>query len=188
MMAASSWIRKWKSVSAPEQRTVTLARASARGDSLNQLLDVAVQTLLDTSNADRAGLWLAGERHGGISWGRVAESKRGPIPDQWKHLDISTPFLRAALESPEPLRVEFGRDDTMPHLGPLVGLQGAIWIPLRAGSRTLGLAMVGYTHSHSALQLNLELLRARADEVALAVAHWYDARRRELAAEELRSL
>jgi signal transduction histidine kinase/ActR/RegA family two-component response regulator len=188
MMSVSGWMRRLKTANAPEERTGALVRASARGDSLDQLLDLAAQTLLATAAADRAGLWLAGERRGEPGWGQVIESKRAPIPEQWKHLDISTPFLRAALQSPEPLRVEFGRDDTMPHLGPLVGLQGAIWIPLRAGSRTLGLAMVGYTHSHSALQLNLELLRARADEVALAVAHWYDARRRELAAEELRSL
>lgn len=187
-MSVSGWMRRLKTANAPEERTGALVRASARGDSLDQLLDLAAQTLLATSAADRAGLWLAGERRGEPGWCQVIESKRAPIPEQWKHLDISTPFLRAALQSPEPLRVEFGRDDTMPHLGPLVGLQGAVWIPLRAGSRTLGLAMVGYTHSHSALQLNLELLRARADEVALAVAHWYDARRRELAAEELRSL
>jgi PAS domain-containing protein len=187
-MSVSGWMRRLKSASAPEERPGALVRASARGDSLDQLLDLAVQTLLATAAADRAGLWLSGERRGEPGWGQVIESKRIPIPEQWKHLDISTPFLRAALESPEPLRVEFGRDDTMPHLGPLVVLNGAIWIPLRAGSRALGLAMVGYARSHTALQLNLESLRARADEVALAVMHWYDARRSELAAEELRSL
>jgi signal transduction histidine kinase/ActR/RegA family two-component response regulator len=152
------------------------------------LLDAAVQSLLETSSADRAGLWLAGERRGESGWGRVIESKWGPVPEQWKHLDISTPFLRSALKSQEPLRVDFGQDDSMPPLGPLVGMYGAIWIPIRVGSRTLGLAMVGYTRSHAALQLDLEPLRVCADEVALAVSHHRDARQKELAAEELRSM
>jgi signal transduction histidine kinase/ActR/RegA family two-component response regulator len=188
MMSASGWMRRWKSSGIPGEQTRALLRASARGDPLDQVLDVAVQSLLETSSADRAGLWLAGERRGESGWGRVIESKRGPVPEQWKHLDISTPFLRSALKSPEPLRVDFGRDDSMPPLGPLVGMYGAIWIPIRVGSRTLGLAMVGYTRSRAALQLNLQPLRVCADEVALAVAHHRDARRKELAAEELRSL
>ena len=187
-MPASGWMRRWKTETLLEERKGALMRAAARGDSLNQLLDVAVQELLETCSADRAGLWLAGERRGEAGWGRVVETKRGPIPEQWKHLDISTPFLRAALESREPLRIETGRDDAMPHLGPLVGIHDAIWIPLRAGVRTLGLAMVGYANPQAAVQFDLESLRARADEVALVVAHFRDDRRRELAAEELRSL
>jgi signal transduction histidine kinase/FixJ family two-component response regulator len=187
-MFASGWMRRWKNSGLPAEQTSALVRASARGDPLEQVLDVAVQSLLETSSADRAGLWLAGERRGESGCGRVIESKWGPVPEQWKHLDISTPFLRSALKSPEPLRVDFGRDDTMPPLGPLVGMYGAIWIPIRVGSRTLGLAMVGYTRSRAALRLDLEPLRACADEVALAVAHHRDARRKELAAEELRSL
>jgi len=187
-MSASGWMRRWKSSGVPAEQNSALVRASARGDPLEQVLDAAVQSLLETSSADRAGLWLAGEGRGESGWGRVIESKWAPVPEQWKNLDISTPFLRSALKSPEPLRVDFGRDDAMPPLGPLVGMYGAIWIPIRVGSRTLGLAMVGYTRSHAALQLDLEPLRACADEVALAVAHYHDARQKELAAEEIRSL
>ena len=187
-MPASGWMRRWKSETAPEERKGALIRAAARGDSLTQVVEVAVQELLESCSADRAGLWLAGERRGEAGWGRVVEAKRGPIPEQWKHLDISTPFLRAALESRELLRVEIGRDDTIPHLGPLVGMHDAIWVPLRAGARTLGLAMVGYACPQATLQFELESLRARAEEVALAVAHCSDARKRELAAEELRCL
>jgi signal transduction histidine kinase/CheY-like chemotaxis protein len=187
-MPASGWMRKWKTETAPDARKGALIRAAARGDSLHQLVEVAVQELLESCSADRAGIWLAAGRRGEAGCGRVVEAKPGPIPEQWKHLDISTPLLRAALESPEPLRVEIGRDDAMPHLGPLVGMHDAIWIPLRAGARTLGLAMVGYARPQDAMQFNLESLRARADEVALAVAHSSDVRKRELAAEEIRSL
>ena len=187
-MPAVGWMRRWKAASLPEERVGALIRASARGDSLDQLLDLALQTLLAASSADRAGLWLADERRGEPGWGCVVDSTPGPIPEQWKHLDISTPFLRAALESPEPLRVEFGPDEMLPHLGPMAGMRGAIWIPLHARHRTLGLAMVSYAHPHAVLHLDLELLRTRADEVALVLAHFHDNRGKVLAAEELRSL
>jgi hypothetical protein len=146
-------MRKRKAATAPEGGTGALVRASVRGNSLGQLLDLAVQGLLESASADRAGLWLAGERRGETRCGRVVESIPGPIPEQWKHLDISTPLLRAALENPEPSRVEFGREETIPRVGPLAGLQGAVWIPLRTASRTLGLAMVGYAQSQAASHL-----------------------------------
>src|ERR1700687_2448026 len=101
MMSVSGWMRRLKTASAPEERTGALVRASARGDSLDQLLDLGAQTLLATAAADRAALWLARERRGEPGWGQVIESKRVPIPEQWKHLDISTPFLRAGVERPE---------------------------------------------------------------------------------------
>ena len=183
-MPASGWIRKWRTAHAPEERAGALVRAAARGDSLDQLLDLAVQTLLATAGADRAGLWLSGEP----GLGRVVDSTPAPIPEQWKHLDISTPFLRTVLESPKPLRVEFGREEAIPHFGPLVGMVGAIWIPLRVRTRTFGLAMAGYARTNGALHVDLELVRERVDEITLAIAHYRDTRRRERMADELRSL
>src|SRR5258708_23734271 len=135
MMPASGWMRRWKSETAPEERKGALIRAAARGDSLTQVVEVAVHDLLQSCSADRAGIWLAGERRGEAGWGRVVEAKRGPIPEQWKHLDISTPFLRAALESRELLRGEIGRDDTLPPLGPFVGTPHPTWRPPPACAR-----------------------------------------------------
>jgi signal transduction histidine kinase/FixJ family two-component response regulator len=188
MMPASGWMRKRSVLSVQGGGPGALIRASVQGESLSQLLDLTAQGLLQSASADRAGIWLAGERRSESRSGRVVESSPGPIPEQWKHLDISTPFLRKAMESRKPWRVEFGQDDAMPRLGPLVGMNAAIWIPLRAGSRTLGLAMVGYAQSQAALHLDLETLCARADEAALALAHHSEVRRRDLAAEERRSV
>src|SRR5260221_4218255 len=111
-MSASCWMRKRKAASAPEGGAGALVRASVRGNPLSQLLDLAVQGLLESASADRAGLWLASERRGETGCGRVVESIPGPIPEQWKHLAIFTSVLRAALVKPEPSRVEFGRGHT----------------------------------------------------------------------------
>jgi len=54
-MSASGWVRKRKAASAPEGATGALVRASVRGNPLSQLLDLAVQGLLESASADRAG-------------------------------------------------------------------------------------------------------------------------------------
>ena len=164
-MGTSAWIRKWMGARSSEDHASALVRAAAGGDSLDLLLDLGVQALLVAADADRAGLWLAGDRQGESGRGRVVERLPGPIPEQWKHLDISTPFLRAALDSSEPLRVEIGANEKVLHLGPLVGMQAAIWIPLRTRNHTFGLAMVA--HTKHAAHADMELLRARVrDEIA----------------------
>ena len=184
-MAVSGWIRKLRGASEDQVHASTLVRAAARGDSLDQVLDLGVRILLEAAAGDRAGLWLAGDRRGESVRGRVIEATPGPIPEQWKHLDISTPFLRTAIESPNPLRVELGAGQSIPHLGPLAGMHSATWIPLRARNYTFGLAMVA--HSRAGVNPNLDSLLARVDEIALAVRQYHDARRVKLAAEELRA-
>ncbi|MGH9679708.1 MAG: GAF domain-containing protein, partial [Candidatus Acidiferrales bacterium] len=184
-MAASNWLRKWRRRRTEEGHGRAVVRAAAGDDSVDQLLDLGVRALLATGEADRAGVWLAGEPRGESSRGRVLEALPGPIPDQWKQLDISTPFLRAALESTDPLRVEIGPSEAAPHFGPLVGMRAAIWMPLRTRNRTFGLAMVA--HARPGADPNLEALRARADEIALAVRHVRDSRQLDLASEELRA-
>ena len=188
-MPVSGWmsrINKWKDARGERGHASALLRAVAHGDSLDTLLDLGVQSLLEAAAADRAGLWFAADRRGESGRGRVIEAKPGPIPEEWKHVDISTPFLRTALESPHPLRVEVGNGSSIPHLGPLVGMHSAIWLPLRAGNYTLGLAMVA--HADATANPTMELLVDRADEIALAIKCHHDAGRAARAAEELRAL
>jgi PAS domain S-box-containing protein len=184
-MPAAGWMRRWRGGRGAEDQASAPVLAAARGEPLSQLLSLGARALLDAAEADRAGLWLSGDRRGESGTGCVAEKVPGPIPEQWKRLDVSTPFLRAALESTNPLQVEFISGETATYLGPLIGMHSAVWIPLRERGRTFGLAMVGYARPPG--QLDLNALRARADEITLAVQHHRNARRNELAAEELRA-
>src|SRR4029077_6017794 len=168
-----------------EQGARTPVLAAARGEPLSHLLSLGARALMAAAEADRGGLWLSGDRRGESGTGCVVEAEPGPIPEQWKRLDVSTPFLRAALEGSNPMQVEFIAGETAPRLGPLIGLHSAVWIPLRERGRTFGLAMVGYARPPG--QLDLDALRARADEITLAVQHHRSSRRSELAAEELRA-
>ena len=184
-MSAVGWMRRWRGGRGVEDRANAPVLAAARGEPLSQLLHLGARALLAAAGADRAGLWLSGDRRGESGTGCVAEAAPGPIPEQWKRLDVSTPFLRAALESPDPLHVEFIAGETASRLGPLIGMHSAVWIPLRERGRTFGLAMVGYARPPG--QLDLDALRARADEITLAIQHHRNVRRIELASEEMRA-
>ncbi|HEV2521171.1 MAG TPA: ATP-binding protein [Candidatus Acidoferrales bacterium] len=176
-------MRKWRGARGAASDSCAVVRAAVRGKPLNELLELGARALLAAANADRAGLWLAADQRGDSGPGCVVEARPGHIPEQWKRLDVSTPFLRAALEGANPLRVEFSPGEAAPRLGPLVGMHSAIWIPLRVRDHTFGLAMVA--HQRAVGKSDMEALHARADEVALAVQHYRDSRCRDLAAEEL---
>ncbi len=184
-MPSAGWERRWRGGRRAEDRASTPVLVSASGEGLAQILHLGARALLGAGDANRAGLWLSGRRSGESGAGCVVESKPGPIPEQWKLLDVSAPFLRAALESPSPLRVDLVADEATPHIGPLVGMHSAVWIPLHEGDRTFGLGMVGYARPPG--NLDVEALRVLADEIALAVQHHKNAGRNERAAEELRT-
>lgn len=141
------------------------------GEPFVQMLHLGARAMLVASGADRAGLWLSGGQRGESGPGCAIHSDASPIPEQWNALDISAPFLRAALESSSPLRVDLVADEVTPQLGPLTGMHSVIWVPLRAGHHTVGLGMVGYTHSPEVLNLNLDALRTLAEEIAISVQY-----------------
>jgi signal transduction histidine kinase/ActR/RegA family two-component response regulator len=184
-MPASGWMRVWRGERAEAEQPGALARAAVTGDSIEHLLELGAYALLEAGGADRAGLWLSSERPGEPGIGRVMDASSGPTPEPWRHLDVSAPFLRGALESADPLRVDLGPEESVPQVGPLVGMRSAIWIPLRVRGATLGLAVVAYAQAHATA--SLEALRAEADEISLAVSQYSASRKCGNWAEELRA-
>jgi signal transduction histidine kinase/CheY-like chemotaxis protein len=184
-MPAAGWMRVWRGERGEGEQPDAFVRAAVRGDSIEHLLELGAHALLEVGGADRAGLWLASERPGEPGVGRVMDRSSGPTPEPWRHLDVSAPFLRGALESAAPLRVELGPEESVPQVGPLIGMQSAIWIALRVRGSTLGLAMVAYAQANTTA--SLEALRAQADEISLAVSHYNDSRKYGRWAEELRA-
>ena len=182
-MPAAGWMRRWRGGRSAQNQPSAPVVAAARGEPLSQLLDLGARALLAAASADRAGVWLSEQQRGKSGAGCVVEADAGPIPEQWKRLDVSAPILRVALESPNPLQVESIADGATPPLGPLIGMRSVVRIPLRVRDRTLGLAMVAYARPPG--HVDLEALRIRADEITLAVLHDRNSRRRELAREEL---
>ncbi len=148
-----------------------------------RVLDFAVKSLLSASGADRAGIWLAGELAGLGEPGRVVEAKPGPMPEQWKHVDFSMPFLREALNSLSPLLSGPGFPVPMPQFGPLVGTQKALWLPIRVKRRLFGLAVVAYASLDAPIPL--DYLSVCADEISIGLEACRDRLRLDLAGEEI---
>ncbi len=185
-MHAIAWMRKWRGAQPADEHAGAVIHAAARGDSLDQVLDLGVQTLLEAACADRAGLWLSGERRGGQGGGRVVEVAQGPIPEQWKRLDITMPFLRATLESPEPLQVEVGSEGIHPSPGSAGGYEqrhlDSAALPKSHGRFGHGGARAPPRQTQISTRCGCTRRKSRSPSRIHR-----DARRRELAAEELRA-
>ncbi len=179
-MAAAGWERRSRRGRRVEDRASAPVLVSASREGLAQILHFGARALLAAGDAHRAGVWLTGRRNGESGAGSVVQVAAGPIPEHWKHLNVSVPFLRAALESVGPLCIDPATDESTPQIGPLVGMHSSVWIPLREGGRTFGLAMVGYAKAPG--KLNLQALQVLADEIAAAVQQNRNSLRSEQAA------
>src|ERR1700726_2459215 len=116
-MPAARWERRWRRGRRAEDRANTHDLPRVSSESFGQMLHLGARALLVASEADRAGIWLSGRRRGESGLGCAVQSQAGPIPEQWNALDISAPFLRAALESSSPLRVDLVADEATSQLG-----------------------------------------------------------------------
>jgi signal transduction histidine kinase/ActR/RegA family two-component response regulator len=184
-MPTPGWKRNLAGTRNSQDSLGMLVRTAVQGAPMQRLLDLGTRSLLMTCAADRAGIWLVESRRGQGRRGEVVEAIPGPIPAQWKQLDISVPFLRSAMESEDPVHVEFGSPQSLAQIGPLVGMHSATWIPIRTHKMALGLAMVAY--ARRGVEVDPSLLRRLADGIALSVAHGEDVQVQESGREELDS-
>jgi hypothetical protein len=81
-MSAAGWMRRWRGGRGTEDQASAPVLAVARGEPLSQLLQLGARALLVAAGADRAGLWLSGDRRGESGTGCVVEAVPGPIPEQ----------------------------------------------------------------------------------------------------------
>src|SRR5665213_296829 len=170
-MSAARWERRWRRGRRAEDRANMNGLIRAKFEPLGQMLHLGARALLAASGADRAGLWLSSDRSGETGPGCAVQAQAGAVPERWNELDISAPFLRAALESSGPLRVNLVADEVTPRLGPLTGLHSVIWLPIRAGHHTVGLGMVGYARAPENLNVNTGALRMLGEEIAMSVQY-----------------
>src|SRR5438445_11122073 len=70
-----------------------VARATVRGESMGAILERGARSLLEAGAADRAAVWLQSAHHSEIYQGAIVEAGSGIVPEEWKQLDVSPPFL-----------------------------------------------------------------------------------------------
>jgi signal transduction histidine kinase/ActR/RegA family two-component response regulator len=134
---------------------------------------MAVQGLLNVGRAERAGIWLAPPVGQTDNWkGRVENRNRDATPPEWNRLDPSLPFLRPSFESGTAFSQSLDGRGGLEMFGPLLGMQHALWIPLRVGARTFGVALTAWSQLRTSENGDLQRI---ADDLSLALGQRADA-------------
>ena len=171
-MVGTGWGRFWRREQGGPVLPGALVRLAVRGEPIERLLEHAAKGLLQVGEAEQVGVWLESLQNPEIYLGAVIEAGLGPVPDEWKRLDVSLPFFRTLLSSEHPVVEDLGESFGLSGIGLLAGMRRAVWFSLRMQERTLGLALVAYGRPPGVV--NTEALRALADELTLAVAQRRD--------------
>jgi len=171
-MAGGAWDRLWHRGRRRAELCAAIARAAARSEPIEKLLEIATRSLLQIGSGERAAIWLKGAHPSGICLGTVMQAGSGIVPQEWKALDISLPFFRTLLENQDPVVTRLDRGSDVSAIGPLTGMGKAAWAALRAKRNLVGLAMVAYANPRRAV--DTVLLGALADTLALGVAQAHD--------------
>ncbi len=176
-MRVRNWIRLWRPRGGEHNRPGqiqpgAIASTAVQGESAERLLELAANALQTVAGADRSGVWLLEKDGGGPARGLVCGPSKSAFPHDWKHLELSAPAWKRLLNSREVVSAGREAGSVFANAGALAGMESALWIPLRAGNRALGLAMVAYRRVHQAV--DTAALRAIGDELALAVAQQRD--------------
>jgi signal transduction histidine kinase/ActR/RegA family two-component response regulator len=167
-MPATGWSRLWRQDRSEVVLPGALSRAAVCGESIEKLVELTARGFLEAGPAERAGVWLVSEENPNLCLGTLAEAGAAPLPEEWTRLEVSAPYLREVLGSPEPVWADLERELAVARIGPLEGMRTAVWIPLRVEQRTLGLALAASLSARRGM--DAAMLQALADELALAVA------------------
>jgi len=171
-MAGAGWSRFWRKDRSGRLLLGAVTRAAVRGEPLEKMLEYAAGAFLHAGEAQRVGVWVESFENPDVYVGKVVEAGSASVPEEWKRLSVSMPFFRTLLGSEHPVVEDLGEGSGVSVIGPLVGMRSAAWFSLRVHERTVGFALVAYL-SPSAAD-DTQLLRALADELALAVAQRRD--------------
>ncbi len=166
-MVRAVWPRIRRSEAGVTTRTGVIFRAAAAAQPTEQLLELGARSLLETGQADRAGVWVAQDRELGALCGPVLDASFTPGPEEWRSPKLSPPVLGMLLHSKEPVVAEGDQLAWAAELEVLSGLRSVVWLPMRSAECVWGLAWVGYVAA-SSLQ-DTEALQRLADELAVVL-------------------
>jgi len=126
----------------PEIVAGGVLRAARAGAGRETWIRIAVDELAMEPSIERIGTWLEPPAHEGgkgttVFTGAVWERGAGNLPPAWRKLSAEAPLPREVLNGTSSVERELESATTAPMLGPLVGLQRVLWVPI-IGHRILG--------------------------------------------------
>jgi PAS domain S-box-containing protein len=145
-----------------------LLRLAVRGEAIGQIVEHAARELFEAGGADRAGVWLLTQGQRRELQGVVLEVGNGQIPERWLKLDPNSPALTGLMGSGVDEILLRGSDSDQMRFGPLTGAAKALWLPIHAARKPLGLALVAWRDETAAVETSA--VRAIADVLGIAAA------------------
>jgi signal transduction histidine kinase/CheY-like chemotaxis protein len=161
----------WKKRKEPVVRK-GLRQCVLQGTSREELLQETLAEMVEVGGADRFGVWLEptsnGTKYEGALRGMVWDREIVTSPREWISLSPQTVLPPARVVSGSAMEVDLTGKTTQPMVGPLVGLNRALWVPVQHAGKLRGVLLAGTSGTRK--ELPREKLQELSVELAIALA------------------
>jgi signal transduction histidine kinase/CheY-like chemotaxis protein len=179
----------WTKKSENDSPLIGVARAVLSGATTEVLIHQALHALAGSTHVSRIGIWIesgsagTGDLHGpSIFQGMVWDAESDVVPSGWSHLSPEPPLPQELLLGIVAVEQELGAANEIPMIGPLLGLQHVLWVPIKKKNHLCGVILVGSRKKNGLLPqayaeaaaTELELALEFAEQCAFAVSRSSD--------------
>jgi signal transduction histidine kinase len=178
----------WNKKNGKDVQQLGVARAALRGATPSELMQQAVESIALSGEVSRVGVWLESEGSAsdlnnpavfhGVLWDDQAEL----VPAEWSHLSPEAPLPHTLLLGGVSVPQDLGDSPEIPVIGPLVGLQHVLWVPIEKKHHLRGVILLGTRKKQAhlprilaeSISAELELALEFAEKRHLAVSRQAD--------------
>jgi signal transduction histidine kinase/ActR/RegA family two-component response regulator len=161
----------WKKRKEPVVRK-GLRQCVLQGTSREELLQETLAEMVEVGGADRFGVWLEptsdDTKNEGALRGMVWDREIVTSPREWISLSPQTVLPPARVVSGSATEIDLTGKTTQPIVGPLVGLNRALWVPVQHAGKLRGVLLAGTSGTRK--ELPREKLLELSVELAIALA------------------
>jgi signal transduction histidine kinase/CheY-like chemotaxis protein len=165
-------MRVWGKPPSEGKRWKGVVRAALTGATRQELMQEALQTILSSGLADRAGVWMESSDSASIEaesadfQGLVADRHGSTIPAEWARWSREAPILRELLKFGKTIERDLNSQDPL-IIRAQVEMRRALWTPIAYGGRVRGMIFAATRTRQGALPAGLA--ESTAAELSLAM-------------------
>ncbi len=150
-----------------------ILQVALQGAVHEELAQEALSELVLSTGADRIGVWIEAPTQDGmtqegafqgVAWDRESEA----TPKEWRTLTPQAILPLPRLLSGLTVDANLAEDGSQPLVGPLAGLQNAVWVPVQHAGKLRGILLAGTFAANRTLRK--QQLQSVATELTAALA------------------
>jgi signal transduction histidine kinase/CheY-like chemotaxis protein len=170
-------LRFWSKHFSSKAPLESVSRAALHGASTEELLYLALQSLSRSAHVSRLGIWIESESVGtgdlpasSVFQGLVWDEEGSEVPSEWSRLSPEAPLPQELLRGLATVEQDFAASREIPMIGPLLGLQRVLWVPLQKNNHLRGVILLGNRKKLGSLPRSLAESAAAELELAFEFA------------------